>query len=195
MRGKHPGPPGHEHRSSGFRSRGAKEKAPESYDSGAIKRVPPSSYSPTGKPGSTIADVRLNFRVRHGNGCGPHSIDGGKTVVVQVARWQPNSFLGPNGHLSSLLRVSRPFVLIGQALNTTLLVHQQPSSYEFAKQTRGPICSKQREALRRANGRGQASRAISTGQLHTLLRFHLLPINVLVSDGPSGDRSPGEISS
>src|SRR5690606_28559176 len=42
---------------------------------------------------------------------------------------------------------------------------------------------------------GQAARAISTGQLHALLRFHLRPIDVLVLDGPSGDRSPGEISS
>ena len=33
---------------------------------------------------------------------------------------------------------------------------------------------------------GQASRSISTGQLHTLLRFHTQPINVVVFNGPSG---------
>ena len=43
-----------------------------------FKRVPPSCYSPTRESGSTIAEVGLNFRVRDGNGCGPHSMDGGK---------------------------------------------------------------------------------------------------------------------
>jgi len=32
----------------------------------------------------------------------------------------------------------------------------------------------------------QASRSISTGQLHALLRFHTQPINVVVSNEPSG---------
>ena len=40
----------------------------------------------------------------------------------------------------------------------------------------------------------QASRLISTGQLHTLLRFHTQPINVLVLDGSSGpSRGQGEL--
>ncbi len=42
-------------------------------------------------------------------------------------------------------------------------------------------------------GNGQASRAISTGQLHALLRFHLQPINVLVSDGPSVTEVKGDL--
>ena len=33
---------------------------------------------------------------------------------------------------------------------------------------------------------GQAARAISTGQLNASRRFHTLPINVVVSDGPLG---------
>ena len=32
---------------------------------------------------------------------------------------------------------------------------------------------------------GQAERAISTGQLTALLRFHIQPINVVVFHGPS----------
>jgi len=32
---------------------------------------------------------------------------------------------------------------------------------------------------------GQAERAISTGQLLVLLRFHIQPINVVVFHGPS----------
>jgi hypothetical protein len=31
---------------------------------------------------------------------------------------------------------------------------------------------------------GQATRAISTGQLHVLLHFHTQPINVVVFNGP-----------
>ena len=40
-------------------------------------------------------------------------------------------------------------------------------------------------------GVSQASRAISTARLHVLPRFHLPPINVLVSHGPSEARRPG----
>ncbi len=50
---------------------------------GAAQEVPPSSYSPTGKPGSTIAEAGLNFRVRNGNGCGPCSMDGG----INLSEW------------------------------------------------------------------------------------------------------------
>ena len=48
----------------------------------ASRKSPPSRYSPTRKPCSTIAEVGLNFRVRNGNGCGPHSMDGGKTLLL-----------------------------------------------------------------------------------------------------------------
>jgi hypothetical protein len=40
---------------------------------------------------------------------------------------------------------------------------------------------------------GQAARALSTARLRTLLRFHLLPINVVVSHGPSEALRPGRI--
>ena len=42
---------------------------------------------------------------------------------------------------------------------------------------------------------GQAARAISNGQLNVSPRFHTRPINVLVSDGPSGRSSLREVSS
>ncbi len=35
---------------------------------------------PPGRPGSTIAEAGLNFRVRNGNGCGPCSMGGGKNI-------------------------------------------------------------------------------------------------------------------
>ena len=40
---------------------------------------------------------------------------------------------------------------------------------------------------------GQASRSISTGQLNALLHLHTRPINVVVSNGPSGDFSQGDL--
>ena len=43
---------------------------------------------------------------------------------------------------------------------------------------------------------GQAARAISNGQLNVSPRFHTRPINVLVSDGPSGrSKPPGSLIS
>ena len=42
-------------------------------------------------------------------------------------------------------------------------------------------------------GAGQASRAISTARLHVLPRFHLLPINVLVSHGPPESLRSGSV--
>jgi len=47
-----------------------------------LNQVPPPCYSPTKEIRSTIADVGLNFRVRNGNGCGPHSKDGGKNLLI-----------------------------------------------------------------------------------------------------------------
>jgi len=41
------------------------------------------------------------------------------------------------------------------------------------------------------SGVSQATRAISTARLHVLPRFHLPPINVLVSHGPSEALRPG----
>ena len=46
-----------------------------------------------------------------------------------------------------------------------------------------------------ASHAGQASRALSTARLHMLPCFHLPPINVLVSHGPSEGFTPWECSS
>ena len=40
---------------------------------------------PPGRPGSTIAEAGLNFRVRNGNGCGPCSVNGGKTCKEKTS--------------------------------------------------------------------------------------------------------------
>jgi hypothetical protein len=41
--------------------------------------------------------------------------------------------------------------------------------------------------------KGQASRPISTGQLHALLRFHTQPINLVVFEGPLGTEVQGSL--
>ena len=41
-------------------------------------------------------------------------------------------------------------------------------------------------SFRRQGENGQAARPISTSQLHTLLRFDLWPINLVVYEGPLG---------
>jgi hypothetical protein len=54
-----------------------------------------------------------------------------------------------------------------------------------------PTCwHETRQVLRTLiNENDQANRAISTGQLHTLLRFHIRPINVVVFHGSQGNTS------
>ena len=43
----------------------------------------------------------------------------------------------------------------------------------------------------RRKNRGQAARAISTGQLNALRRLHLRPINLVIYEGPSEGLRPG----
>jgi hypothetical protein len=40
---------------------------------------------PPRKPGSTIAEAGLNFRVRNGNGCGPRSVESGKNLCRDLS--------------------------------------------------------------------------------------------------------------
>ncbi len=48
---------------------------------GSSERTHRRATLPQGRPCSTIAEAGLNFRVRNGIGCGPRSMDGGKTFV------------------------------------------------------------------------------------------------------------------
>ena len=72
-----------------------KEPRPASCRSGLfVKGSHRRATLPPGKPGSTIAEAGLNFRVRNGNGCGPCSVDGGidrSTLAVRAVD-QPNRF-------------------------------------------------------------------------------------------------------
>ena len=102
--------------------------------------------SRTRGPG-TIGDLRLNFRVRDGNGCDPHSI----TAETNSLTW--------NLKLFAITRALKPG---GSGLPT------RDSRTKSLKE------------------RKSVSRAISTARLNVSPRLHLRPIDVVVSDGPSG---------
>jgi hypothetical protein len=76
-------------------ARSPKTETPRSTFSGRsgrfIKRSHRRATLPPGKPGSTIAEAGLNFRVRNGNGCGPCSMNGGIkfSSAAQTKRRRP----------------------------------------------------------------------------------------------------------
>ena len=94
----------------------------------------------------TIGDLRLDFRVRDGNGYDPHSI-----TAETISCMELNSL--SNRRMTKLR--------------------------EFGLPTRdsGTKSLKERKSV---------SRAISTARLNVSPRLHLRPIDVVVSDGPSG---------
>ena len=94
----------------------------------------------------TIGDARLNFRVRDGNGCDPHSITA-----------ETKSCMEPK-----------------------LFCNLQSSE---ARRIRAAHADSRTESLKE---RISSSRAISTARLNVSPRLHLRPIDVVVSDGPSG---------
>ena len=108
---------------------------------------------------STIGPTRLNFRVRDGNGWDPRSKLTGnfKKDAPQRDRSQLNRL---SRHLPKL-RILRSHIYNYKAcveyLGTTFELNVAQSKFY-----------------------GQAERAISTGKLHALLRFHLQPINLVV---------------
>ena len=101
--------------------------------------------SRTRGPG-TIGDLRLNFRVRDGNGYDPHSI-----TAETISAWNLNFFRNRQSSEASWIRAAH-------ADSRTKSLKERISS----------------------------SRAISTARLNVSPRLHLRPIDVVVSDGPSG---------
>ena len=95
----------------------------------------------------TIGDLRLNFRVRDGNGCDPHSI----TAETISLTWNLNSLQSP--------------------------VVLKPGGSGLPTRDSRTKSLKERKSV---------SRAISTARLNVSPRLHLRPIDVVVSDGPSG---------
>ena len=117
---------------------------------------------PPRMPGSTIAEAGLNFRVRNGNGCGPRSLESGKTCDFSGCR-------------DRLARGRAP------SDNRTVIRFSEMAITDRHCTTSG--------ASSRTSG--QAARAISTGQLHALLRFHLRPIASSSRTALQGTEVPG----
>ncbi len=111
----------------------------------------------------------LNGRVRDGNGCDPHAI---ATNYIR-------------------LLIAATFALAGKSSRAAIDLGQREESaqgFVFLEPHRSVGCNILRVS--------QATRAISTARLHVSPRFHLPPINVLVSHGPSeGPSRPWEYSS
>ena len=63
-----------------------------------------------------------------------------------------------------------------------------PSAAPLAREDKKIMCIK-RSLMNMSNENDQANRAISTGKLHTLLRFHTRPIDVVVFHGSQGNTS------
>ena len=123
-----------------------KEKAPPDVLRQAGRESSGDLLSRARGPG-TIGDLRLNFRVRDGNGCDPHSI----TAETMSLAWNLDSL--SNRRVLKLR--------------------------EFGLPTRDSRTKSLKE-------RKSVSRAISTARLNVSPRLHLRPIDVVVSDGPSG---------
>ena len=62
-----------------------KEKAPRALP-GGLQKIRRRPTLPPGCPGSTIGAVRLNFRVRNGNGCDPAPMTTGKLAAARGRR-------------------------------------------------------------------------------------------------------------
>ena len=116
-------------------------------------------------PCSTIGAGRLNFRVRDGIGCGPSAIATGKLGANrsshEIFRMLWTGFQPVQHRISSDCQfIERDLIFSFQEWWATGVVHTTEIFY------------------------GQASRAISTGQLNALPHLHSRPINLVVYEGP-----------
>ena len=112
------------------------------------------STLPGSRPPSTIDVKELNFRVRHGNGWILLAIVTGSLYLLKVCTLKTKQYT--NALLSFFLSVSLSF----------LTYHSDVAIHPFI------FCNQ--------NTLWSSPRTISTTQLHTLLHFHLWPINQVV---------------
>ena len=145
----------------------------------------------------------LNGRVRDGNGCNPHAI---ATNNMSAADRGASRRCGPRAPCDvalSYASVARPC-----PPSPASTLSSRPTRRATAPVQHKPRVEERESALRWCcrcvaprymdvwvcffcTGVSQATRAISTARLHVLPHFHLPPINVLVSHGPSEVRRPG----
>jgi hypothetical protein len=151
---------------------------------------------PPGPPGSTIRAVGLNGRVRDGNGCVPHAIATdhrscgrfGFGPCGHLRRGLPRpEFFGQRGSKESA--PGRPLTCAGASSGRAVAASRRPTPQVGGRPRRSS--SRRSSSLETGRKAGQASRGISTARLHVSPRFHLPPIDVIVSHAPSGALRPG----
>ena len=115
------------------------------------------STLPGSRPPSTIDVKELNFRVRHGNGWILLAIVTGFSFLLKVCTLKTKQYI------NAFLRVFLSLFLFSSLLTISLdvAIHL---TYSFSSK----------------NMLWSSPRTISTTQLHTLLHFHLWPINQVV---------------
>ncbi len=136
---------------------------------------------PPGDPSSTIGAGGLNCSVRNGKRCCPSAIVTGKTNI---------QLKSPN-RINNLMRLDASFpdrpIKAGLENSTKTRVSQSsPSRITDSPVETTLVCRKTPFGSLKVKKIDQASRPISIARLHTLLRFHLQPINLVVFEGPSG---------
>src|ERR1035441_6067254 len=119
---------------------------------------------PRGPPRSTIGAEELNFRVRNGTGCFPFA-------MATETLWRCQAPVDSQEY--------------------------SPPGYPRPTAPREPHSGRETGSWelppRHKECRSQATRPISTGQLHALPRFHLRPINPVVYWGPYRVNPEGDL--
>ena len=107
-------------------------------------------------------------------------------------------YQGPRERVSFGIPVGDPLAIFGGSIAQPTrffppFLEQGPHPFPFRTRKLSPasamvlqsfLCGRVARRWDLLSGVVSASRAISTGQLHALLRFHLQPINLLVLEGP-----------
>src|SRR3989338_9767728 len=147
---------------------------------------------------TTIASTRLNYRVRNENGCDP-----GDKALARNTRYSVFKFhygAGRNERTGSRFVQALAWLQIAVPLGDVPLrqtTRTEPSKIPFVETksekrkirkqypTSSRRCVGTTKGLRDShNSFREFCRRISTPRLHALLRFHLVPINVVISHEP-----------
>ena len=139
---------------------------------------------PPESPGSTIRAAGLNGRVRDGNGCDPRArVTDHKRERTSgnARRWERHTLFG---------MMRSPHGVSWRNLDATRDLARAPRETARRRRIDPGTCLRTETGEENA---GQATRGISTARLHVLPRFHLPPINVIVSHAPSEALRPGSV--
>ncbi len=167
---------------------GAKRESPRACGVGGFLTIFGNGLLSRKKICSIIGDGELNCRVRDGIGCTLSSMVT-KEILLCLLHFAGGRRRGFSGH-------GRGSPLPAQVAWLSCQNATSAPNTETRREGQEKAGSQKTYTLRlskyvidregRSCNQKQASRAISTGQLHASRRFHLRPINEVVSLGPSG---------